>query len=169
MATIETLDVLQELKGLSPDDTEYLDDNDGSITSVIQYEPLNNCQSPETQSTTLLASKVENSTENKQRKKLNNQVSWGDKKDRNSESSGSGDESSQEDENEKFSNICDKCTLEFECCNCDSGVALDEQCMKKEKDSTTEDQAKAKEKDVEPGKFDGVFSDTDDSEGSGER
>lgn len=118
---------------------------------------------------TLPANKVETSTDNKQRKKLNKQVSWGDKQDTRSESSDSGDESSREDENEKLNNICDKCTLEFECCNCDSEVALDEQCTKKEKDSSTEDQAKDKEKDVEPGKFDGVFSDTDDSEGSGER
>ncbi|XP_078352937.1 uncharacterized protein LOC144637734 isoform X1 [Oculina patagonica] len=165
-------DVLREMKGLSPEDNGYLDENEDNVTSVIQNEPLKDDQSPETQSMSLPVNKVETSSDNKQIKKLNKQVSWGDKQDAKNESSDSGDESSQEDENsEKLNITCDTCSLEIKSCNCDSGVALDDQCSKKEKDSKTEEmenEAKEKENDVEPGKFDGVFSDTDDSEASGE-
>lgn len=158
------------MKGLDPEDNGYLDENEDSATSVIQNGPLKDDQSPETQSKTLLVNKVETSTDSKQIKKLNKQVSWGDTQDAKNESSDSGDESSQEDENSNIT--CETCSLNIKCCNCDSGVALDHQCTKKEKDSETEEienETKEKEKDVEPGKFDGVFSDTDDSEASGER
>lgn len=160
------------MKGLSPENNETLNENEDSVTSVIQNEPLKDDESPETQSMSFPVNKEETSTNNEQIKKLNKQVSWGDTQDAKNESSDSGDESSQEDENSEKMNICDTCSLEIKSCNCDSGVVLDDQCSKKEKDSKTEvmeDETKEKEKDVEPGKFDGVFSDTDDSEASGER
>lgn len=170
---IQTLDVLREMKGLSPESNEYLDEKEDSFISVIQNEPFKDEQLLETQSANLPANNVETSSDDKQTKKLNKQVSWRDSQDAKSESSDSGDESSQEDENlKKLTSVCDKCSFEVECCNCDSGVALDDQCTVKEKDSKTDqvqDEVTEKEKDVEPGKFDGVFSDTDDSEASGER
>ena len=153
------------MNGLSPENFENLDEKYDSFTSVIQNEPLEDEQSTETQSAALPISKGETSSDNKQSKKLNKQVSWSNGRNAKSESSDSGDESSQEDENSEKLN-------EMKNCNCDSVVALNDQCTVKEKDRKTdqvEGEVKEKEKDVEPGKFDGVFSDTDDSETSGER
>ncbi|XP_020611801.1 uncharacterized protein LOC110050239 isoform X2 [Orbicella faveolata] len=165
-------DVLREMKGLSPENDEYLDEKDDSFISVIQSEPLKDEQSTEPQSATLPINEEETSIDHKRTRKLNKQVSWSDTRDAKSESSDSGDESSQEDENsEKLNSVCDKCSFEIKSCNCDSGVALNDHCTVKEKDSKTdqvEGEVKEKEKDDEPGKFDGVFSDTDDSEASGE-
>lgn len=161
------------MKGLSPVNDEYLNEEEDSFVSVIQNEPLKDEESTETQSATLPVSEGETSSDHKQTKKLNKQVSWSDIKDAKSESSDSGDESLQEDEDsKKLNSICDKCSFEIKSCNCDSGVALNDHCTVKEKDSKTdqvEGEVKEKEKDDEPGKFDGVFSDTDDSEASGER
>lgn len=161
------------MKGLSPVNDEYLNEEEDSFVSVIQNEPLKDEESTETQSATLPVSEGETSSDRKQTKKLNKQVSWSDIKDAKSESSDSGDESLQEDEDsKKLNSICDKCSFEIKSCNCDSGVALNDHCTVKEKDSKTdqvEGEVKEKEKDDEPGKFDGVFSDTDDSEASGER
>lgn len=161
------------MKGLSPENDEYLDEKDDSFISVIQNEPLKDEQSTEPQSATLPINEEETSSDHKRTRKLNKQVSWSDTRDAKSESSDSGDESSQEDENsEKLNSVCDKCSFEIKSCNCDSGVALTDHCTLKEKDSKTdqvEGEVKEKEKDDEPGKFDGVFSDTDDSEASGER
>ena len=161
------------MKGLSPENDEYLNEEEDSFVSVIQNEPLKDEESTETQSATLPVSEGETSSDHKQTKKLNKQVSWSDIKDAKSESSDSGDESLQEDEDsKKLNSVCDKCSFEIKSCNCDSGVALNDHCTVKEKDSKTdqvEGEVKEKEKDDEPGKFDGVFSDTDDSEASGER
>lgn len=161
------------MKGLSPVNDEYLNEEEDSFVSVIQNEPLKDEESTETQSATLPVSEGETSSDHKQTKKLNKQVSWSDIKDAKSESSDSGDESLQEDEDsKKLNSVCDKCSFEIKSCNCDSGVALNDHCTVKEKDSKTdqvEGEVKEKEKDDEPGKFDGVFSDTDDSEASGER
>lgn len=161
------------MKGLSPVNDEYLNEEEDSFVSVIQNEPLKDEESTETQSATLPVSEGETSSDRKQTKKLNKQVSWSDIKDAKSESSDSGDESLQEDEDsKKLNSVCDKCSFEIKSCNCDSGVALNDHCTVKEKDSKTdqvEGEVKEKEKDDEPGKFDGVFSDTDDSEASGER
>ena len=152
------------MKGLSPESDEYLDEKDDSFISVIQNEPLIDEQSTETQSETLPVNNRETSSGHKQTKNLNKQVSWSDARDAKSESSDSGDESSQEDEDsKKLHSVCD---------NCDSGVALNDHCIVKEKDSKidqVEGEVEEKEKDDEPGKFDGIFSDTDDSEASGER
>ena len=171
--SFQTLDVLREMKGLSPESDEYLDEKDDNFISVIQNEPLKDDQSTETQSETLLVNNGETSSDRKQTKKLNKQVSWSDARDAKSESSDSGDESSQEDEDsKKLHSVCDKNSFEIESCNCDSGVALNDHCIVKEKDSKKdqgEGEVGEKEKDDEPGKFDGVFSDTDDSEASGER
>lgn len=161
------------MKGLSPENDEYLNEDEDSFVSVIQNEPLKDEESTETQSATLPVSKGETSSDHKQTKKLNKQVSWSDIRDAKSESSDSGDESLQEDEDsKKLNSVCDKCSFEIKSCNCDSGVALNDHCTVKEKDSKTdqvESEVKEKEKDDEPRKFDGVFSDTDDSEASGER
>ena len=161
------------MKGLSPENDEYLNEEEDSFVSVIQNEPLKDEESTETQSATLPVSEGETSSDHKQTKKLNKQVSWSDIRDAKSESSDSGDESLQEDEDsKKLNSVCDKCSFEIKSCNCDSGVALNDHCTVKEKDSKTdqvEGEVKEKEKDDEPGKFDGVFSDTDDSEVSGER
>lgn len=157
------------MKGLSPENDEYLDEKDDSFIS----EPLKDEQSTETQSATLPVNEAETSSDHKQTKKLNKQVSWSDARDAKSESSDSGDESLQEDEDsKKLNSLCDKCSFEIKSCNCDSGVDLNDHCIVKEKDSKAdqvEGEVKEKEKDDEPGKFDGVFSDTDDSEASGER
>ena len=173
LKSFKTLDVLREMKGLSPENDEYLDELDDSFISVVQNEPLKDEQSTETQSATLPVSEGETSSDHKQTKKLNKQVSWSDTRDAKSDSSDSGDESLQEDEDsKKLNSVCDKCSFEIKSCNCDSGVALNDHCMVKEKDSKTdhgEGDVKDKDKDDEPGKFDGVFSDTDDSEASGER
>ena len=161
------------MKGLSPENDEYLNEEEDSFVSVIQNEPLKDEESTETQSATLPVGEGETSSDHKQTKKLNKQVSWSDIRDTKSESSDSGDESLQEDEDsKKLNSVCDKCSFEIKSCNCDSGVALNDHCTVKEKDSKTdqvEGEVKEKEKDDEPGKFDGVFSDTDDSEASGER
>lgn len=161
------------MKGLSPENDEYLNEEEDSFVSVIQNEPLKDEESTEIQSATLPVSEGETSSDHKQTKKLNKQVSWSDIRDAKSESSDSGDESLQEDEDsKKLNSVCDKWSFEIKSCNCDSGVALNDHCTVKEKDSKTdqvEGEVKEKEKDDEPGKFDGVFSDTDDSEASGER
>ena len=162
------------MKGLSPENDDYPDVPEESFTSFIHDESLKDIfqdRSLETQSGTLPdVNKQQTSTDNKQTKKLNKQVSWHDTQDAKNENTDSDDESSQEDENtEKLNIVCDKCSLEIKCCNCDSGVALD-QCVEKDgKSEEMEDESNGKEKDVEPGKFDGVFSDTDDSEASAER
>ena len=161
LGSFKTLDVLREMKGLSPENDENLDEKEDSFISVIQNEPIKDEQSTETQSATLPVSEGETSSDHKQTKKLDKQVSWSDTRDAKSESSDSGDESLQDDEDSKKLNSVS-----------DSGVALNDHCMVKEKDSKTdqaEGEVKEKEKDDEPGKFDGVFSDTDDSEASGER
>ena len=156
------------MKGLSPESDKYLDEKDDSFISVIQNEPLKDEQSTEPQSATLPVNKGESSSDHKQTKKLNKQVSWSDVQDAKSESSDSSDESSQEDEDsKKLHSVCDKDSSEIKSCDCDSGVALNDQ--KDCKTDQVEGEVKEKEKDDEPGKFDGVFSDTDDSEGSGER
>ena len=149
---------------------DYLDERDDSFISVIQNEPLKDKQSTETQSATLKVSEGETSSDHKQAKKLNKQVSWSDTRGAKSESSDSGDENLQEDEDSK--NLNSVCSSEIKSCNCDSGVALNDHYTLKEKDSKAdqgEGEVKEKEKDDEPGKFDGVFSDTDESEASGER
>lgn len=161
---------MREIKGLSPENDDYLDEKEENFISVIQNEPIKDEQSP-----ALPVNNGETSSDEKQTKKLNKQVSWSDAQDINAkrESSDSGDESLQEDENsEKLNSVCDNCSIEMKSCNSDSGVALNGQCTLKENDSETdqmEREDKEKEKDVEPGKFDGVFSDTDDSEASDER
>lgn len=71
-----------------------------------------------------------------------------------------------------MNSVCDKCFFEIKSCNCDSGVVLNDYCIVKEKDSKidlVEGEVKEKKKDDELGKFDGVFSDIDDSEVFGER
>lgn len=161
---------MREIKGLSPENDDYLDEKEENFISVIQNEPLKDEQSP-----ALPVNNGETSSDQKQTKKLNKQVSWSEAQDINAkrESSDSGDESLQEDENsEKLNSVCENCSIEMKSCNCDSGVALIGQCTLKENDSKTDQmecEDKEKEKDVEPGKFDGVFSDTDDSEASDER
>lgn len=161
---------MREIKGLSPENDDYLDEKEENFISVIQNEPLK-----DEQSLALPFNNGETSSDQKQTKKLNKQVSWSDAQDINAkrESSDSGDESLQEDENsEKLKSLCDNYSIEIKSCNSDSGVALNGQCTLKENDSKTvqmEGEDKEKEKDVEPGKFDGVFSDTDESEASGER
>ena len=154
---------MREIKGLSPENDDYLDEKEESFISVIQNEPLK-----DEQSLALPVNNGETSSDEKQTKKLNKQVSWSEAQDINAkrESPDSGDESLQEDENSE------KLNSEMKSCNCDSGVALNGQCTLKENDSKTdqmEGEDKEKEKDVEPGKFDEVFSDTDDSEASDER
>ena len=101
--------------------------------------------------------------------KLSQQVSWSDTLDVQGKDPFSGDRCDEE----KATVFCDKCASQISCCRCDSAVVLERlsiQCRDSETGNVTEDDDinKDTEKD-EPGKFDGVFSDTDDSEGSAER
>lgn len=166
-------DVLLEMKGLSPENDDFLDETEESFISVTGNPSLeDHVQSLETQPTISLINKQENSTDKKETNKLNKQVSWHDKEDMKNESSDSGDESSDEDESlEESKTVRDKCSSESACCKCDSGVGLVDQMTEQGEACNTKngDESKGKEKDAEPGKFDGVFSDTDDSEGSAER
>ena len=164
------------MKGLSPENDDHQDELEESFISInndSSLQALFQEQSPETLPTTLPMTEQQNSANKKEAKRLNKQVSWSDTQDIKNGSSDSGSESSEEEDSLPNSkSVCDKCFSKTACCNCDSGVALDDRLEDKDKDSKTEtdaDEMKGKEKDVEPGKFDGVFSDTDDSEGSAER
>ena len=168
-----TLDVLLEMKGLSPEIDDFLDDTEDTFISASNglspTEAPFQEQPPE--ATTSANIEQQNSTDKKDTNKLSKQVSWSDTQNMKNESFDTSDESSEEDESSKKSNnFCDKCLSGISCCNCDIGEALDDQV--KEKDSKTEDvgdETEGREKDTEPRKFDGVFSDTDDTEGSAER
>lgn len=165
------------MKGLSPENDEYPDFNEDSLTLFASNEPWRDLldeQPSETQSASLPANKKETKNDNNQTKKLSKQVSWGDGRDIKNESTDSGDESSQEDgSTEELNTVCDNCSLEMKCCTCDNGMIQNHQCKEMEKNDKAgeknENEGKEKEKDVEPGKFDGVFSDTDDSDASAER
>ena len=170
-----SLDVLREMKGLSPEDDDCVDepeesfisaDNDPSIEGFFQEQSL------ETQTSCMTDG--QDPVSKKETKKLKKQVSWNDGQSSKDKTSDSDSDSSEEDEN--ISNpapISEKRPSEISAsCNCDSEIAFDDQVENKAEENQTAngtDEAKGKEKDVEPGKFDGVFSDTDDSEGSDER
>lgn len=169
------LDVLLEMKGLSPESGDILGEteesffpaNDDSSLKAVFEE-----RSADAQSTTSTTNKQQTLIDKKETSKFNKQVSWSDNKDAKNESSDSDDENSEEDESsQKSETVCEKGFLEASHCKCDSGVALNDYFMAKEKDVKTgdEDGLEGKEKVDEPRKFDGVFSDTDDSEGSDER
>ena len=167
-------DVLLEMKGLSPEDDDILDETEESFIPVhddLSIEALFQEQLPENQSISAPTDKQQTFTDKKETNKLNKQVSWGDTKKEKHDSSESGDESSEEDEGSQNSKtVCEKCSAEL--CKCDSGVvALDNQLIDKEKDVKTGDDEKLDEKEmnIEARKFDGVFSDTDESEESAER
>lgn len=164
------------MKGLSPETDDYLDepeesfisaDNDPSIEGLFQEQSLGTQTSCMTDGQDS-ATKVET-------KKLKKQVSWNDRQSTNDTTSDSDSDGSEEDENiSKPARICEKCSSEISgsCCNCDGGIALDDQVENKAEENQMangSDEPREKEKDAEPGKFDGVFSDTDDSEGSDER
>ena len=164
------------MKGLSPENDDYQDEPEESFISIENdpsLEALFQEQSSDTLPTTSTMTEQQNLTNKKETKRLNKQVSWSDTQDKKNRSSDSGSESSDEEDSLPNSkSVCDKCSSKTACCNCDSGVALDDQVEVNVKDSKTEsdaDEMKGNEKDVESGKFDGVFSDTDDSEGSVER
>ena len=163
------------MKGQSPENDDILDDTEESFFPAnddSSLEALFQEQSAEAQSTASTTNKQQTLIDKKEKSKFNKQVSWSDNKDTKNESSNSGDESSEEDENsQKSETVCEKCLSNVLNCKCDSGVALDDNLMGKEKDVKTgdEDGPEGKEKVDEPRKFDGVFSDTDDSEGSAER
>ena len=170
-----SLDVLREMKGLSPEDDDCVDepeesfisaDNDPSIEGFFQEQSL------ETQTSCMTDG--QDPVSKKETKKLKKQVSWNDGQSTNNKTSDSDSDSSEEDENiSKPAPICEKRPSEISAsCNCDSEIAPDDQVENKAEENQMangSDEAKGKEKDVEPGKFDGVFSDTDDSEGSDER
>ena len=170
-----SLDVLREMKGLSPENDDCVDgpdesfisaDNDPSIEGLFQEQSL------ETQTSCMTDG--HHPVGKKETKKLKKQVSWNDRQSTKDKSSHSDSDSSEEDENiSKPAPISEKRSSEVSAsCNCDGEIALDDQVENKAAENQTaigSDQAKGKEKDVEPGKFDGVFSDTDDSEGSEER
>ena len=169
------LDVLLEMKGLSPESDEILDETEESFfpeNDDSSLDALFEEQSADAQSTTSTTNKQQTLIDKKETSKLNKQVSWSDNKDAKNESSDSDDENSEEDESsQKSETVFEKCFSEVSHCKCDSGVALNDQLMEKEKDVKTgdEDRPEGKEKVDEPKKFNGVFSDTDDSEGSDER
>ena len=159
------------MKGLSPETDDYVDepeesflsaDNDPSIEGLFQEQSLEiqtSCMTDGQDS----ASKVE----------TKKQVSWNDRQSTNDTTSDSDSDSSEDENISKPARICDKCSSEISgSCNCDSGIALDDQVENKAEENQMangSEEPREKEKDAEPGKFDGVFSDTDDSEGSDER
>ena len=160
------LDVLLEMKGLSPENDDILDETEESFFPANDDSSLDALfeeQSADARSTTSTTNEQQTLIDKKETSKLNKQVSWSDNKDAKNESSDSDNDSSEEDESSQKSETVSHY-------KCDSGVALDDQLMEKEKDKTgDEDTPEGKEKVDEPRKFDGVFSDTDDSEGSDER
>ena len=161
------------MKGLSPEDDDCVDeesfisaDNDPSIEGLFQEQSL------ETQTSCMTDG--QGPVSKRETKKLQKQVSWNDRQSTKDKTSDADSDSSEEDENiSKPAPTCDKCSSEISTSyNCDSEIALDDQVENKAEGNQTangSDEAKGKEKDVELGKFDGVFSDTDDSEGSDER
>lgn len=166
------------MKGLSPENDDCVDepeesfisaDNDPSMEGLFQEQSL------ETQTSCMTDGQDSVSKKETQKlKKLKKQVSWNDGQSTKDKTSDSDSDSSEEDENiSKPAPICEKRPSEISAsCNCDSEIALDDQVENEAEENQTangSDEAKGKDKDVEPGKFDGVFSDTDDSEGSDER
>ena len=160
------------MKGLSPENDDCVDepeesflsaDNDPSMEGLFQEQSL------ETQTSCMTDG--QDSVSKKETKKLKKQVSWNDGQSTKDKTSDSDADSSEEDE--KPAPICEKRPSEISAsCNCDSEIALDDQVENEAEENQTangSDEAKGKDKDVEPGKFDGVFSDTDESEGSDER
>lgn len=163
------------MKGLSPEDDDCVDEPEESFISADDdpsIEGLFQEQSLETQTSCMTDG--QGPVSKRERKKLQKQVSWNDRQSTKDKTSDADSDSSEEDENiSKPAPTCDKCSSEISASyNCDGEIALDDQVENKAEGNQTangSDEAKGKEKDVEPGKFDGVFSDTDDSEGSDER
>ena len=158
------------MKGLSPEDDDCVDEPEGSFISADNdpsTEGLFQEQSFETQTSCMTDG--QDSFSKKETKKLKKQVSWNDGQSTKDKTSDSDSDSSEEDENiSKPAPTCEECSSQISA----SEIALDDQVENKAEENQTangSDEAKGKEKDVEPGKFDGVFSDTDDSEGSDER
>lgn len=165
------------MKGLCPEETEELaqsrtDQTLAQLTDDLSTPDLFNKQSHET----LLLSPPTNTADlqeikvSKEEKKLKKQVSWGDTK-RTDNSLVSDSENSEDEDSLKPRNISNTCSSDILCCKSDSGVVLNEN--EREDDEHVEktrgeDKSNAKEKEIEPRKFDGVFSDTE-SEESAER
>ncbi|XP_074611990.1 uncharacterized protein LOC141866394 [Acropora palmata] len=166
-------DVLLEMKGLCPEETEELaqsrtDQTLARLTDELSTPDLFNEQShetlslsPSTDTADLQEIKV-----SKEEEKLKKQVSWGDTK-QTDDNLVSDNENSEDEDSLKTKNICNTCSSDILCCKSDSGVVLieDEREDDKHVEKTRgEDKSNAKEKEIEPRKFDGVFSDTESEE-----
>ncbi|KAK2550056.1 hypothetical protein P5673_029386 [Acropora cervicornis] len=166
-------DVLLEMKGLCPEETEELaqsrtDQTLARLTDDLSTPDLFNEQShetlslsPSTDTADLQEIKV-----SKEEEKLKKQVSWSDTK-QTDDNLVSDNENSEDEDSLKTKNICNTCSSDILCCKSDSGVVLieDEREDDKHVEKTRgEDKSNAKEKEIEPRKFDGVFSDTESEE-----
>lgn len=159
----------------SDEDPELTEDSLKPFISSELWRDVFDEQSAEMKSENLPAVKQETGNNNKKTKKLSKQVSWNDAPDVKNEPTDSADESSQEDDEsaEDLNAVCDERSMERNICKCDSKEKKKHQYNETEKNDKAEErkenETKEKEKDVEPGKFDGVLSDTDDSDATAER
>lgn len=113
-----------------------------------------------------LQTNKKNLTDKKEAKHLKKQVSWDDDAKKAEDTFDPVDRNLEED---KFSHesteVCENCSFEVFSCKCDSGVVLIEATEEDNNVKTRDDNNLGeKEKDVEPRKFDGVFSDTESDE-----
>ena len=160
------------MKGLCPEETEELaqsmtDQILPQLTDDLSTPDLFNKQSHETPSPSSPTDTPGLKDVSKEEKKLKKKVSWSDTK-RTDGSLVSDSENSEDENSLEARNIC---SSEILCCKCDSGVVLNEderEDDKHVKKTSSQDKSNEKEKEIEPRKFDGVFSDTE-SEESAER
>ncbi|XP_022783132.1 uncharacterized protein LOC111323938 isoform X2 [Stylophora pistillata] len=171
-------DLLLEMKGVSPEsdeDPELTEDSLKPFISSKLWRDIFDEQSTETKSEDLPADKQETGNNNKETKNLSKQVSWNDDaQDVKNESTDSAHENSQEDDEstDDLNTVYDECSTKRNTCKCDSKETKTHQYKETEKNDLAEERNGNKnetmERDVEPGKFDGVFSDTDDSDATAE-
>lgn len=163
------------MKGLCPEETEELAQSrtdQTRLTDDLLTPDLFNEQSHETLSLSPSTdtADLQEVKFSKEEKKLKKQVSWGDIK-RTDDSLVSDSENSEDEDSLKTRNSSNTCSSDILCCKSDSGVVLNEDEREDDKHvekTRGEDKSNAKEKEIEPRKFDGVFSDTE-SEESAER
>lgn len=158
------------MKGLCPEETEELAQSrtdQTRLTDDLLTPDLFNEQSHETLS---LSPSTDTADLQEVKFKLKKQVSWGDIK-RTDDSLVSDSENSEDEDSLKTRNSSNTCSSDILCCKSDSGFVLNEDEREDDKHvekTRGEDKSNAKEKEIEPRKFDGVFSDTE-SEESAER